>query len=430
MTPVPRFVNWAHTVVSRPRERHAPRSEAEVCERIAAAAGRGSRVRVVGGAHSWSPINAPDDVWLALDDLAGVIALDRVRGEVTAHGGTRLHALLGALENEGYTLPIVGSISAQSLAGAIATGTHGSSLVHGNLASLVVRLRLVTARGEVLELDERDPRLEGARVHLGALGVVTSVTLKVEPVFQLAEEVEHIAIPQVASALPAIAASSEYVKLWWMPHAPHAQIFRYARTHDATTGNPQRRRWFDDHVMHRVAFPLVVRLTRVPGLIAPISRAIARSFAGPRRIGPSALMLSTPMPFRHRETEAALPLARAGEAFDRLARAVPADGLRVNFPMELRFVRGDRAWASPAYGGDTCQIGAYCQGPSATRYFASFWREMRALGARPHWGKELDHTAGELRALWPELGRFLALRDALDPERMFTSAFHTRTLGA
>jgi FAD/FMN-containing dehydrogenase len=373
------------------------------------AAARGRRVRVVGAAHSWSRIN------------------DRVRAEATVDAGTRLRDLVVALAAEGYTLPITGSITAQSIAGAIATGTHGSSLVHGNLASLVTAMRVATATG-VVEL--AGERLVGARVHLGALGVVTRVTLKIEPVFQLAETVEHVAVGEVGAALPAIAASAEYVKVWWMPHASTAQVFRYARTTEATAGHPARKRWIDEHVMHRFAFPVVVRAIHVPGWIRPISNAIARSFAGPRRVGPNTLMLQTPMPLRHRETEAALPLAKAGEAFDRLARAIEPDGLRVNFPMELRFVPADAAWASPAHGVDTCQIGAYCHGRSSDRYFASFWREMRALGARPHWGKELDHTADEVRALWPQLDRFLALREELDPERMFTSEFHQRTLGS
>jgi len=181
--------------------------------------------------------------------------------------------------------------------------------------------------------------------------------------------------------------------------------------------------------MHRFAFPVVARLARVPGMAPRISRYVAKSFVGPRRVGPSALMLSTPMPFRHRETEAALPMAKAGAAIDRLARAVAGGDFKVNFPMEIRFVKGDRAWLSPAFGGDTCQIGAYCQGPSATPYFAAFWREMRALGARPHWGKELDHTSDDVRGLWPEARKFIALRDELDPERRFASDFHTRVLG-
>lgn len=422
-----RFVNWGRTVTSRPTAWLAPASEAEVVEAVRGAAGK--RLRVVGGGHSWSAIAAPEQIGLTLDRLTGVIAHDDAT--VTVRAGTRLRDLNAALAAMGRALPIVGSIAEQSIAGAIATGTHGSSLVHGNLASLVERVRLVDGRGDVHDIGPGDPRLAAARVHLGALGILTELVLRVLPAFRLAETVEPVRLGDLPARLEAISRSAEYVKVWWMPHARNAHIFRYERTDEPATTKPDpvRQRWIDEKIMHAWVFPAVLRLGLVPGVTPRIGRLVARTFVQPRRIGISTLMLSTPMPVRHRETEAAVPMTRAPEAVERTLRAVEADRLVVNFPLEIRFVRGDDSWMSPACGADTCQIGAYCWGPRAPAYFASFWREMRALGARPHWGKELEHTADEVRALWPRTGDFLALRDQLDPDRVFGSAFHTRTLG-
>ncbi|HEU4727250.1 MAG TPA: D-arabinono-1,4-lactone oxidase [Kofleriaceae bacterium] len=421
-----RFVNWAGNVRSRPAAWHAPSQEDELCELVRGAAGR--TVRAVGAGHSWSPIAAPEQLAVTLDRFAGVVRCDAA--QVTVRGGTRLGDLNAALAAEARALPIVGSIAAQSVAGMIATATHGSSLVHGNLSSLVQRIRLIDGRGEPHELAGDDPRLDGARVHLGALGIVTEMTLAIGPAFQLAETVEPMPIGDVPAALAEIARSAEYVKVWWMPHTPHAAVLRYARTDEPTSTRPdparQRRR---DDRLHTWLFPTLLRLTGIRPLVAPVSRAVARSFLQPRRVGPSTLMLSTPMPARHREAEAAVPLDRAGEALDRIVRAIDRDRLVVNFLLEVRFVRGDRGWMSPAYGADTCQIGAYCHGSYSDRYFAAFWREMRALGARPHWGKEHDHTADEVRAAWPLAGKFAALRDQLDPDRVFASAYLTRVLG-
>lgn len=422
-----RWQNWGRTVATRPSAWYAPRTEAEVAELVRASAAAGRRVRAVGAGHSWSAIAAPEQVGITLDRCAGVVAFEP--GRVTVRGGTRLRDLLGALARANHTLAIVGSIAAQSIAGLTATGTHGSSLVHGNLATLVERLRLVDGRGRIVELD--GARLDGARVHLGALGVVTEVTLAIVPAFALAETIEPVPIAAVPARLEAIAASAEFCKVWWVPHTRTAHVFRYARTTERTSRpHPARQRRFDDHVMHRLVLPVAVELGRRSGLGPWLNRTFAPTLAKPRRVGPSPLMLSTPMPFRHRETEAALPMARAGEAVERVVRAVERERLVVNFPLEIRFVRGDRAWLSPASGGDTCQIGAYCAGELATPYFAAFWRELRPLGARPHWGKELDHTAAEVRALWPDAPRFLALRDELDPDRTFGGAFHARVLGA
>ncbi len=397
---------------------------------VRVAADARKRLRVVGGGHSWSAIAAPEQIGVTLDGLAGVIARDD--RTVTVRAGTRLKHLNAALAAEGYALPIVGSIAEQSIAGAIATGTHGSSLVHGNLASLVERVRLVDGRGTAHDSGAGDPRLEAARVHLGALGVLTELTLRIMPAFRLAETIEAIPVRAMPAQLEAIAKSAEYVKVWWMPHTRTAHVFRCERTEDAPSlrPNPVRQRWIDDRIMHPFVFPAVLRVGLLPGLTPRICAVVAKTFVQPRRVGVSTLMLSTPMPFRHRETECAVPMARAGEAVERTLHAIERDKLVETFPVAIRFVRGDAAWMSPAYGGDTCQIGAYCWGPRAPAYFAAFWREMRALDARPHWGKELDHTADEVRALWPRAKEFCTLRDELDPDRVFASEFHTRTLGA
>lgn len=423
-----RWANWGRTVATCPSAWHAPASEADVVAAIRSAAGK--RLRVVGGGHSWSAIAAPEQIGMTLDHLAGVIARDA--STVTVRAGTRLEDLNRALAADGHALPIVGSIAEQSIAGAIATGTHGSSLVHGNLASLVERVRLIDGRGNAHDIGPGDPRLEAARVHLGALGVLTEVALRIMPAFRLAETVEPIPVREMPAQLEQIARTAEYVKVWWMPHTRHAHIFRYERTDDAPSTKPDlvRQRWIDDNIMHAWVFPAVLRLGLLPGLTPRICSVVAKTFVKPRRVGVSTLMLSTPMPFRHRETECAVPMTRAGEAVERTLHAIERDRLVVNFPLEIRFVRADQGWMSPAHGADTCQIGAYCWGPRSPAYFEAFWREMRALDARPHWGKEMDHSDEEVRALWPRAQDFLALRDELDPERVFASAFHTRTLGA
>jgi L-gulonolactone oxidase len=431
-----RFVNWAGTVTSTPATWHEPESVDAIAHAVRQAVERGQTLRVVGAGHSWSAIAAPAEqqVAMSLDRCAGVVDVDGTHA-ATVRGGTRLRDLSAALAARGLALPIVGSIHHQSIAGAIATGTHGSSLRHGNLASLVERLVLVDGRGELVELRAGDPRLAGARVHLGALGVVAEVTLRVEPAFRLAETIESVPLERVVGSLETIAHSAEYVKIWWLPHTRHAQVYRYQRTDEPASRRPsaRTRRWIDEEFVHRFAFPAIVALeARRPTSVPRWNRTLARTFERGRSVGASDLMLNVAMPFRHRETEAAVPLAGgvADEAFFRLARAIDAAGLHVNMPVELRFVRGDNAWLSPAYGRDTCQIGAYAgRLRDVDRFFAVFWRELDALGARPHWGKEFAHAKDALRALYPKWDAFAALRAALDPARTFATPFQERTLG-
>ena len=428
-----RFVNWAGTVTSRPASWREPTSDDEAASLVRAARARGGRVRVVGAGHSWSAVAAPDDVAVSLDRLAGLASLDPERGLATVRAGTRLRDLNAALAARGFALPIVGSIAAQSLAGATATGTHGSSLVHGNLSSLVRAMKLVDGRGELTTLGEGDPRLPGARLSLGALGVVTELTVRVEPAFHLLCTVERAPVRAAARDLETIARSAEYVKVWWLPHARHAYVYRYERTRLPPSPWPARVRWVEDHVVHAHVFPAVVALeARAPRLVPAVNWLVGPTLTHGPRVAPSALALSTPMPFVHRETEAALPLARASEAFERIVSLLLGPGHHVNMPVELRFVPADDAWLSPAHGADTCQIGVYAGGvPGIDETFAALWRVLGALPARPHWGKELSrggHDAAALAALYPRLGDFQALRGELDPERVFSSPFLERAL--
>jgi FAD/FMN-containing dehydrogenase len=422
-----RFRSYSRVVRTDPVTWHAPTDEEQVATAVRAV----PRLKVVGAGHSFSAVAAPEQHAMTLDRLTGVLDLDTDARLVTVRAGTRLRDLSAALLAKGWTLPVVGSIQAQSVAGAIATGTHGSSLVHGNLATLVHALRLVDGRGEVVELGPDDPRLVGARVHLGALGVVTRATLRVEPAFRLRQEVEHV--PAAEVDVVAAARSAEYAKVWWLPGASRAQVVRYTRTDEPATRRPSTRtlRWVDDNVMHRALFPGLVALGhRRPGWGHGINDRLSGSYLGPRlQVAQSSLVLNTPMPLRHRETEASVPLARAQEAYDRVVGLVRGERLAADFPLEVRFVRGDDGWLSPAYGGDVAQIGAYAtDGPHRARYFAGFWEAMTGLDARPHWGKELHQEGAELAPLYPAYQDFLALRDALDPERVFDNAFLRQVL--
>jgi L-gulono-1,4-lactone dehydrogenase len=184
-------------------------------------------------------------------------------------------------------------------------------------------------------------------------------------------------------------------------------------------------------VMHRFVFPAMVALQhRRPTVTAQLNTRLSSVYLGAAsQVGNDMLMLNTPMPMRHRETEAAVPMTAAGDAVKRVLDIFRDGRPAVNFPLEIRFVRGDDTWLSPAYGADTCQIGAYTtDGPDCSTYFDAFWAAMRPMNARPHWGKELDHTYAELRPLYPRCDDFTALRANWDPQRVFAGGIQDRLL--
>lgn len=426
-----RFVNYSGAVVRRPSEWQYPASEEDAAKAVAAAVATGRRIRVVGAGHSWSAIAAPEDIALSFDLISGIVS--RGPGWVRVRAGTRIRDLNRALAATGEALPIQSSITHQSVAGAIGTATHGSSLVHGNLSSIVLGARLIVGDGSVVDLTESDARLDAVRVHLGALGALSEVTLRTEPAFNLAETIEPIPLAAVAARVEEIGASAEYVKVWWMPHTAEALVFRYERTGEAMTRRPSPRlqRLVETWVPKAVLPPVLAWHRRHPDSVPAFNRLAVRQLAKMRRVGPSDLMLTGPDPFRHFETEAAVPVAAGGEAFDRTVGVIEQHGVRANFILELRFGRHDTSWLSPAHERDVVSLGA-CTAVTRHRqtYFRAFWQDMRPLGGRPHWAKEMDHEADELRALYPMMDRFLAVRNEWDPDRVFSNRFVDRVLGA
>lgn len=425
------FVNYSRTVATSPAAWHAPATEDEVVALVRAASGAEQRVKVVGAGHSWSAIAAPDDLAFTLERMRGVVG--HGPGWVRVRAGSSLSDLSHELAGHGQTLPIIGSITEPSVGGAVSTATHGSSLEHGNLSSLVLGARLVAGDGSVLDVAGGDERLPGVQAGLGALGVLTEVTLRTTPAFNLAETVEQIPIHRLAGRVEEIGRSAEFVKIWWMPHTPKALAFRYERTAEPMTRrpSPETQRVIENWLPLAVLPALFAWHERHAGAVPAFNRVATRWLIKKRRVGPSRLMITTPFPYRHHETEAAVPLATGAEALDRTVRMIERLDLRVNFILELRYVQGDAAWMSPAQGADTVHLGA-CTAITGERhaYFDGFWQEMRQIGGRPHWAKEMRHAADEIRALYPMADRFLALRDQLDPQRVFSNRFLDRVLGA
>ena len=426
-----RVYNWARNHHCTPTRVAGPASEAELIALVRDARARGGRVKVVGARHSWSDIAMGDDTLVHLDGMQKLVEVDADAGRVRVEAGIRLWRLNDALAERGLALPIVGSVVEQSIAGVVSTGTHGSSLVHGNLSSLVVGMRLVTGAGEVLVLDEDHPLLPAARVGLGALGIITELTLKVVSAFRLRETTEVMSFAAALESIDAIARSAEYVKLWWLPHTDVALVFRCDRCDGPGRVSPVYR-WIDTNIVNQLVFPAILRFgRRVPATIPAANRLVARTYLDRKpAIDRSDKVLSLAMPPRHRETEYAVALADAGAALRANREQIEASGVRVNFITELRFVRADDAWLSPAGGRDSAQLGAYmAEAPGLDRYFGEFEAAMRELDGRPHWGKEFHASPAQLRAAYPRLDEFAAVADELDPDRVLRGRFLERVLG-
>ncbi|QDG53529.1 FAD-binding protein [Persicimonas caeni] len=428
------FCNWAGNQTCRPAGIHMPSSEAEFVELVRLVRARGQTLRVVGAGHSWSGIACTDGHLVSLDRMAEVLELDADAGTVTVEAGVRLHALVDYLLERGMALPNLGSVAEQSVAGVISTGTHGTGVGIGNLSSMVESLRLVTGTGDIVEVDrESDPALfAAARVGLGSLGIITAVTMRCVPAFNLYERSWTLRFDEALCQMQSLVDRHDHIKFWWLPHTGRIQVFAADRTPREPTRVKLMHR-IDDSGLLKPVFAGVLGLGgRYPEMIPALNWLVAATyFADYELVDRSHRVFNLPMPPSHLEAEFGFAREDAESALEQMRALIEWDQIRVNFITEVRFVAADDIWLSPAYGRESCQLGAYIgETPQWRSYFEGVEQIAWRMGARPHWGKTFFAGAEQMREVFPHFDDFLEVRERIDPDRVFSNAFTRRVLGS
>jgi L-gulonolactone oxidase len=352
---------------------------------------------------------------------------------VTVEAGIKLHALGPILAGHGLALENQGDIDAQALAGALATATHGTGARFGNLSARVVGLRLVTAAGEIVELTpESDPEgLLAARVSLGALGVVSQVTIECSPLYTLARHDLPVGLAETLARLDEHVDGSDHFEFFVWPYTRTAMT----RTTMRTDAPPQRApRWkheFDELVVQNGLLSLICRTgRRFPRAVPRLNATMAAALSEARDQDHAYKVYACRRHVHFTEMEYAIPRACAREAIERALELVERRRLPILFPFEVRFAAGDDALLSTAHQRDTCYIAAH---QYAGMEFESFFRGleeiMESYGGRPHWGKRHYQSAATLRDRYPGWDRFQAVRARLDPDGVFTNDYTRRVLG-
>ena len=408
--------NWARNVGFSPKLVHQPNSTGQVAELLASTT---LPFRSMGTAHSWNAQMATDQLLIETHQLSGLLHVDHNNLRVTVAAGTKLKHLSHLLWAQGLCLRNLGSIAEQSLAGAIATGTHGSGIEHRILADQMQSFTLVTPQGEV-KLIDRDltPTLFNlGAVNLGLWGVVTEITLNVMPATQLHEQSGLMPFDAVCDQLPQLVKAHDHLKLWWWPHTDKLMVYRYNRT-TQPANDPRWRQWLMDEFLAVYFYRgLLAWGNTIPDHRPVINRAICAAFMKPiDRIERSYRVFNVPEPPLHRETEWAFDINLAPDILRSYRAMVKARGHRVNFIQEVRFTKADPFALSPCHGRDSVWVGAYqADHRNWSKLLFDFEALAREFGGRPHWGKEFSPLGSELRQFYPRLNEFMNVRNELDP---------------
>lgn len=421
---------WSRTVRCSPSQWVTPRVEGQVVEAVRTAANRGLGVRVAGAGHSFNQLACTEDVLLDLSRYTGVLDIDRRAMTVTVRGGTRLAEVNAALDRAGLALANIGTLDTQSVAGAISTGNHGTGIAHRPFSAQVAALRLVTADGTVLSLDDdNDPELfRCARTALGALGVISTVTLRCVPRFNLRSVPGGERLDDLLDRFEEWAHSADHVSFNWLPWTEDVFTRAWHRTDAPPTRGAGRQRYATTVDEMRCGIAGLAGQWR-PAVVPRVKRMLA-SGAPVEYVEVSHRVFSFPQPVKFLALEHALPLEAVPAALRGLRVALRRFGAYSPYSVLVRVGAADDSPLSPAFGRATGFVNLTV--PRTARYteiLRTAEHLLRDLDGRPHWGKAHTATAEVLWPRYPQWGQFQAVRGKLDPSGVFCNEYIGRVLG-
>ncbi len=381
------WFNWSGRQRAQPRDLHFVRSEEDLAALVREATRSGYGARAAGAGHSHAPLVPGDGVIVDMSGLSGVVAVDPGACTARVRAGTPIHSLGRPLHDAGLALINQGDIDRQSIAGACATGTHGTGAALQNLSAAVSGARLVLASGEVVECGpDRVPDLwQAARLGLGAVGIATELTLAVRNAYRLEERGWTEPLESLQSRLGELELATRHFEFFWYPEDDRA----VAKSIDETDREPE--------------YPLADEGSRC-----------AWSYE----------VLPNHRPHRHTEMEYAIPSRHGPECLAAIRALIRREFPDLRWPVEYRTLATDDVWLSPAYGRATVTISVHQDvREDEQRYFRACEEIFLHYEGRPHWGK-VHYLAGRrLESLYPCWSRWWAVRDAVDPEGTFLNDY-------
>ena len=458
---------WAQTFFSRPELYFQPSTVPELQKIVTLARRLRKRICLTGFGHSPSDLTCTSSWLINLDNLSRVESISPT-GVVTFEAGISLHKLNAYLAEHGFMLPNLGSIDVQSVAGSIATGTHGSSLSHGLLSSTVTSLTILLSNSQIVTCSStKNPQLfRAALLSLGSLGIIVSLTLQSVPSFRLSWTQSLHPLSSVLSKWnTTLWPDKEFTRVWWMPYSNRAVIWSATRTDEAV--RPPKTTFYGGKFGYYLYHNLLYLSHYVPRILPWVEWLI---FGMQYGFQPGTYTMSAVEPgkdallmdclYSQFVNEWALPLSKGPEALVRLGAWIHGDeesaripfsskGLWVHCPIEVRVsdthlksplaknASGVRPFLDPTNeDGPTLYLNATLyrpygkDPPCRERYYEAFEWLMRELGGRPHWAKNFTYTTQpQLEEMYgDDMKEFMKIRDEVDPEGMWLGEWHRRCL--
>ena len=400
-----------------------------------AVAHRGT-VKMVGTGHSFTAISAPVGTMVRPDRFAGIVSVDREAMTVTVLSGTPLHMLNAELGRLGLSLHNMGDIDEQTIGGAVSTGTHGTGGTVASLSAQIESFTIISGRGEQITASATSFKelFEVGRVGLGALGILTEITLQVEPLFALEAHERPMAWDELLSTYDELTHEHHHVDAYWFPHTDQVMTKVNDRLAELDGLRPLSRwkHWLEDEFLSNTVFGVLTSVgNRAPSAVPRLNQISGNALSERTYSDLAHRVFTSPRRVKFKEMEYAVPRDVGLEALQEVRRLIEAAGWRIGFPVEIRSAPADDIALSTASGRDSMYLAFHVPAKvDHTEYFTGVEEVLRKFDGRPHWGKMHTLGADDLAAIYPRFEDFLAQRDLMDPQRVFANPHLTRLLGS
>lgn len=407
--------NWSGNQVCYPAERTRPRNAPALAKLLQETSGK---VRAVGAGHSFSGLVPTDETLLSMARFRGISHINEETKEVTIGAGTRLAVLGDDLWEKQLGMINMPDINTQTLAGAIATSTHGTGQKFGSLSSYVTALTMVTANGETLNCSATENKdvFDAARCNLGSLGIITDITMQMRDAYYLKERSEMLPINEAFEKMEEMRLAKRHFEAFGLPHANHVLLIEFdeisKQESDAKQGQTESG---DAYETFRTLADVI---DTMPFLRAAVMNIAPRTVGVEEKYGPWNKIFGNVRDMRFNEMEYTVHAEDGLACFREVLNTIKEKNIDVIFPIEYRYVGEDDIWLSQFYKRDGAAISVH---NFHDKPYMPYFAEMEAIfdryQGRPHWGKLHTKTEKELADLYPKWENFKQLRDSLDPER-------------
>lgn len=418
------YSNWSGSVKFTPNIILFPSSIKEVQSIVKNALENKQKIRVVGSAHSFTPLIETQDILVSLDHLQGIISHDNNTLEAEVFAGTKLHLLGILLHDLGMAQENMGDINVQSIAGALSTGTHGTGITLGTLATQLLEITLVNGLGELITLKKEDGfSFECAQISLGSLGVIVKVKLQLVEAYKLKYTVSKINFTDCIHSIDQLIAENRNVEFYYFPYTETCQlkVMNFSNEKIKSGGVFKK---FNDYVMENALFWLLCKISLWFKAHKSISKISAWGVSTGSYSNDSYKLYATKRFVKFNEMEYNVPIEHFKEVITEIKNMIVREKISVNFPIECRFVKQDTIPLSPCYDRNSAYIAAHMFKPkNFVTYFKKVEEIVARYNGRPHWGKKHFLVANDFSKRYPKWEDFNRVRTEMDPHQVFMSSY-------